>query len=301
LSEPGKGYTFAMLSALLSGINYVLGKWVMADLSPELLVALIFGLAALIQGGLMAARGDWKGIRRCTARGWLWVLFFSLFSVVALWTLWTGIKYLDPTVASFISRLQTLVTVFLGIALLKDRFHRWEAVGGVVVILGVAVIYASFDLRLSLWFWIMVASGISFGVTEVVAKVALRYLEATPLSFIRTLFVAVFFLVWVMLDGQPLLHLGRTWWGVVAIAVMGPTLARLFYLYALERLDVSKAALVNQVQPLFVFLVAFLFLGTIPSVREFAGGLLILAGCVALISGRAGRMIRNGWGRAVNE
>ncbi len=285
MSEPGKGYTFAILSALLSGINYVLGKAVLADMSPTHLVALIFTLAAIIQGGWMLHTGQWRSVRHCSRRGWWAVTFFSALSILALWSLWAGIKYLDPTVASFISRLQTLVTVFLGIYLLRERFRFIEAVGGFVVISGLVLIGFSPEVKLSLWFWVMVGSAICWGITEVLAKIALRHLEATPLSFVRTVVVAIFFLIWAAFDGTPMFNLGKLWWGVAAIALLGPTLARWFYLFALQRLDVSKAVLVSQVQPLFVWPLAFAFMHTIPSIREWIGGFLILSGCVAMIAG----------------
>lgn len=286
MSEPGKGYTFAMLSALLSGTNYVLGKVVLADLSPAHLVALIFSIATLIQGAWMLQSGQWREVLHCSAKAWRYVLLFSALSIAALWTLWAGVKYLDPSVAAFISRLQTLVTVFLGIWLLGERFRILEAVGGVVVIAGLGLLYATEGVQVSLWFWVMVASGIFWGVTEVVAKVALRHINATPLSFIRTAIVALFYLLLLTIQGQPLLGLGNKWWGVIGIALMGPTLARWFYLFALKRLPVSKASLVNQIQPIFVALVAFTFLGTIPGIRDWIGGLLILAGCSVMIWGQ---------------
>jgi drug/metabolite transporter (DMT)-like permease len=295
LSESGKGYTFAVLSALLSGINYVLGKAVLADMSPTHLVALIFSIAAVIQGAWMFRSGQWRSIGQCSRQGWLAILGFSAISIVALLTLWTGIKYLDPTVASFIARLQTLVTVSLGIYLLHERFRLIEAVGGGAVIGGLLVIGFSPDVKLSFWFWVMVASAISWGITEVSAKIALRYMPATPLSFVRTAIVAAFFLIWTAGDGTPLFNLGKLWWGVAAIAIMGPTLARWFYLFALQRLDVSKAALINQVQPLFVWLVAFAFMAMIPSLREWIGGLLILTGCAVMIAGE--KRIREMWAK----
>ncbi len=292
MSESGKGYAFAVLSSVLSGVNYVLGKKVLQNLSPEHLVALIFSMAAIIQAGWMLQSGQWRSIRGCTAKGWGYIFIFSALSIAALWTLWAGVKNLDPSVASFISRLQTMVTVFLGIWLLSERFRAWEALGGIIVILGVAVIYAAAGLEMGWWFWVMVTSAVLWGVTEIIAKVALRHIAATPLSFIRTTLVALFYLLLLAAKGEPLLRLGTNWWGVLGIAIMGPTLARWFYLFALQRLAVSKAALINQVQPLFVFLVAFLWLRTIPSGRELFGGALILVGSVVMIMAQ-GRV--RGW------
>lgn len=280
-----KGYTFAIAAALLSGSNYVLGKVVLQDMAPLHLIAVIFTLAAIIQGAFLLPGGRWREILCWSPRNWRDVLLFSLLSVAALGTFWTAVKYLDPTVGAFISRIQTLVAVFLGVYFLQERFRLLEGLGGLFVIGGVIVLYASSNVEINRYFWVMVLSSITFGVTEVVAKIALKGVEPLPLSFIRTVIIAGFYLIWVATQGIELLALGKRWWGVIAIALCGPTLARLFYLLALKYLAVSKTALVNQVQPIFVAAIAFAFLGTIPALREWIGGGLILIGCTAMIKG----------------
>ena len=74
--------------------------------------------------------------------------------------------------------------------------------------------------------------------------------------------------------------------GVVLIALaalVGPVLARTLYMYALRHIDVSRAALVNQTQPLFVALFSAIALSTLPTRREWVGGILIVAGCLMLV------------------
>jgi drug/metabolite transporter (DMT)-like permease len=209
-----------------------------------------------------------------------------MFSIAALQSLWMGIQHLDPTVAAFISRLQTLVSVFLGVIFLKERFGRREIIGALLLIAGVVIIRISFDLALSFWFWVMVASGVFFGITEIFAKQAVGNLHPIPLNFVRNSIIAVFFIVVLIAQGQPLFEFQGTWWHVLAIGIAGPLLSRLSFLNALSRIEVSKAVLVNQTQPIFVFLISFTVLSVIPTPRELIGGLLILTGCVILIRGR---------------
>jgi len=286
LSNSGKGYVFVVSSAFLTGSIYTLGKVALAEISPALLIAWIFSIAAILLGIWSAASGQIGAILRCSGRDWINILLFSAFSIGALLTMWTGIQHLDPTVAAFISRLQTLVTVFLGVLFLKERFRAVEAFGGLIMVGGVVVIRISFDVTLSYWFWIMVASGVLFGVTEIFAKQSVRNLHPIPLNFVRNSIIAVFFVVWVLLKNQSLFELGSVWPQVIAIGIGGPLFSRLCFLYAMRHIDVSKAVLVNQMQPVFVALIAFTTLGMIPSLREWIGGVLILAGCVALIGGR---------------
>ena len=285
MSAQGKGYTFTFISAICSASVYGVGKWVMVGVSPVVNIALTFAIATVVMGVMMIANGEWRDFQRCTAKGWFTASLFTIFTIAALYAMWTGIKHLDPTVASFIGRLQTVVAVFLGVLLLKERLRIIEIFGGLMVIAGVVVIRLTFDMTLDRWFWVMVTSGLLWGVTETVASLALRHLAPVPLNFVRNLTVAIVYLIWASFQEAPLFNIGKYWWGVVCVAFGGPILARIFYLHALKRIGVSKTALINQSQPIYVSVIALVFLGLIPTVREWIGGLLILSGCILMILG----------------
>ncbi len=285
MSNSGKGYAFVLTSAFLAGAIFITGKVALTNISPEFLVAWIFSIAVPPLGIMMFVSGRWREILNCSSRDWINIIAFSAFSIAALQSLWMGIQHLDPTVAAFISRLQTLVSVLLGVIFLRERFGRWEIIGALLLIAGVVVIRIAFDVNLSLWFWVMVASGVFFGITEIFAKQAVGNLHPIPLNFIRNSIIALFFVIVLLAQGRPLFEFQGTWWHLLAIGIAGPLLSRLSFLNALSRIDVSKAVLVNQTQPIFVFLISFTILSAIPTLRELVGGLLILAGCVALIRG----------------
>jgi len=285
MSGQRKGYTFTFISAICSASVYGIGKWVTGGVSPVTNIALSFSIATLAMGLLMIPSRQWRELSQCPTKGWLWASFFTIGSIAALMAMWTGIKHLDPTVASFIGRLQTVVAVFLGVLLLKERLRAVEILGGALVLVGIVIIRATLEMELDRWFWVMVCSGVLWGTTESMAAMALRYISPVPLNFVRNVVVALFYLVLASFQNEPLFALGKYWWGIIAVALGGPILARLFYLHAVKRIGVSKTALINQSQPIYVSVIALVVLGTIPTPREWLGGLLILAGCFVMIAG----------------
>ncbi|MCK4462395.1 MAG: EamA family transporter, partial [candidate division Zixibacteria bacterium] len=86
--------------------------------------------------------------------------------------------------------------------------------------------------------------------------------------------------------------LEKVWLGVVALGLIGPIMARMMYLLALKRMDLSKVAVISQSQPVYVVLIALFALGQLPTVRETAGGIFLVIGCVVMIFARA-RPTRN--------
>lgn len=286
MSDNRKGYSLVITSSFLTGCIYTLGKVAMSEVSPTLLIAWTFSIASIVLFGWTIADGRWREIFQCSFIDWVYILGFTAFSIAALAAMWSGIQHLDPTVASFLGRLQTVVAVLLGVLFLKERFGYLEALGGAILIAGVVVIRISFDVSLSRWFWVMVASGVMFGVTEVLAKQAVKRIHPVPLNFVRNLFISIFFILWLCKQEKGFFEVGESWWYLVAIALMGPLGSRQLFLFALKYIDVSKAVLINQIQPIFVYLIAFTTLGMVPTLREWIGGALILVGSISLIRGR---------------
>jgi drug/metabolite transporter (DMT)-like permease len=73
-----------------------------------------------------------------------------------------------------------------------------------------------------------------------------------------------------------------------AAGLAGPLLARYFLFSSLRHIDLSKAVIINQTQPLWVALIASAALGAVPPTSLIPGGVLIVAGCMLLAYGRRG-------------
>ena len=281
-----KGYAAAIAASICTAAMFAIGKWIVTGISPVHTLALIFSIAAIVMCGWVISTGQWRDLLYCSLIGWILILLFSAFSVAAILTMWIGLQYLDPTVASFISRIEVLVAIMLGIGFLKERFRLLEGVGGLVILIGLIVLKITFHVELTTWFWVMVLSAVLFGVTEFLAKLTVRYLDPIPLTFIRSLAVAVCFLIMLAVQQTPIFDVGQYGWGILAIAIVGPVFGRIAYLISLKHIEVSKASLITQSKPLFVAIIAFIGLGMIPSPREWIGGILILIGCATIIMTR---------------
>jgi drug/metabolite transporter (DMT)-like permease len=231
---------------------------------------------------MMTAGRRWSRLIPALIRSWTWMAGFSLLFTFGMWAYWSGLKVLDPTVTSFLSRSETLVTIILGILVLRERFHWMELIGGALVLAGLVTIRYTVGVDLTFGFWLIVISAICFGLGEVIAKVAVRRVDPLVLCFVRNLVVAVLFGALAASHGFIRGGLGGTLWAVVGVALTGPVVARYLYVLALQRIDVSKAALINQSQPLFVAMGSLLFRGVVSGARDWLGGGLIIVGCVLL-------------------
>ena len=287
------GYAIAVLSSIGSGLSTVIGKWNLMAISPLLMNSLIFSVAAIVLTGILLPAKGIKNVFTLTRKGWLWVSLFAGSSVFALWTFWAGVQKMDPSLAAFLNRVEVFIAIMLGIIFLKERFNRWETMGAVLSVGGIVIMRLTLRVEYTEGFWLVLLGSLFFGITEFISKIAVRHVEPTILACIRAMFMAVVFWIIFFSRGMSFEGLDRVWPGVIALGIMGPIVARLLYLSALKRLELSRVAVISQSQPIFVILIAFAFLGQLPTFREILGGIFISAGCLLMILARHHTAIRN--------
>ena len=287
------GYLCASLSAMMASILIVSGKWTLHTISPLALSALVFTIGAIVLGLAMLPRKRWKRISAIDARGWRWTIAFSVLAFVAIWTYWIGLKMMDPTLASFLNRFETLVTISLGIVILGERFTKGEGLGTFLMLGGIVLMKFTFRAEYSAGFWVVLFAALCFGTAEFIAKIAVRYVDPLTLSFLRNVITSVLFWIAVAFMGTSFEDAGSIWWGILIVAFAGPILTRPIYLYALKHIEVSKVALINQSQPVFVAILALVALSQTPAPREILGGLFVIGGCLLIIVSRRKVSSRN--------
>ena len=296
-SNAPMGYFCASLSAMMASILIVSGKFTLNVISPLALSTIVFTFGAIVLGLAMLPKKRWKRIQAMDARAWKWTVAFSVLAWVAIWTYWIGLSMMDPTLASFLNRFETLVTISLGMLFLGERFTRGEGLGAFLAMAGVVLMKLTFRAEYSAGFWVVLFSCVCFGTAEFLAKIAVRYVDPLTMSFLRNVISSVLFWVAAAFVGISFEGAGSVWWTILIIALTGPILTRPIYLVALKYLEVSKVALINQSQPVFVAILAFATLSQTPAPREIVGGLFVIGGCLLIIVSRKKIGPWNNWRR----
>ena len=187
-----------------------------------------------------------------------------------------AINAIGPSTTGFLQRFQTLVMLFLGIALLHESLSRWEIVAMALAFSGAALI--TFSLEHALWFGMLMAflCAIAGGVHDFFAKRYLKGINPFTLSTVRVWYT-LFFLIPFALPQFSIPTIAALRWVFV-----GPMLSAFFgywmFFVALKRIPLSGAAIIANAQPFFVMAYAFLLFGTTPTSTALIGGCLIVLG-----------------------
>lgn len=139
-------------------------------------------------------------------------------------------------------------------------------------------------LSASNWFFWALLSAVFAALTAIFAKVGLEAVNADLATLIRTFVIMVVLTGFVLVTGKwsnPFDLPSRTWLFLV-LSGLATGASWVCYFRALKIGEVSQVAPVDKLSLLLVAIFAFAFLNERPSVREWAGILMVAGGILVL-------------------
>ena len=234
----------------------------------------------------MAVRDGGRGFVPLAGR-WKQALLYGVLMGWGTLAHFLALEDLNEVAVTGLSQTSILLTVALAVWLLGERFTLVEWAATAVIFAGVFLFRPWEAVRLKGFLILM--SGVLAGAFSTIG--AKRWVAGVPprvLMVWRNAVALVLVGTWAAFGERPVLTLPAIL-ACAAAGVMGPWLHGLFFLQALERIDASKASLMNRVQPAIVFLISWLALARIPSAADTGSAALLVAGTVWLAAARRPR------------
>ena len=284
VQNPRIGYLNAVLSSAGTAVYFIIAKYVLQFGNP----VFFGGIAIFFAGGFqllwLSFTDSPVWFKEISKKGWIYGSAFTITSTFAFGTFMVGISLMDASNVGFLSRISTIVILILGVIFLKERFNLKEALAGLVVLYGVYVVKSAAGVEIEAGFWWIIVSSIMFGFVEIIAKIAVKHIIPRKMNVIRNCSLGFFLMGFGMINGSGYTGIPLSVWiGLLCMGLVGPLFARMTYLISLRNIDVSKATLVGQIQPVFVVILSVMILGENPSLQELLGGALIIGGSAGVI------------------
>jgi len=280
------GYALAIAGTACLCATYVVSKIVVREIGSETFNVIWFGFGFLITMGYLLVSGQKEQVR-LKRQHWGQVALLGLVNAISMSAFFKAIELIDPVLVSFFFRLEIVTSVLAGVFLLGERLGARELGGMILAITGAAVItYASGQLVLT-GLLLVVFSAAFYTCSWLVARSCMTDgCSPTALAGFRALGTSLFLAVYVLAVGRwrtPSLH--AVLW-MLGGSFFGPFLANSLNYRAIMHIGVARMSIIRNVQPLFLIPVAYLFLGTVPGLRQLAGGVVVLAGVLLVVSAR---------------
>ncbi len=278
------GLVYAVLSSLFLSTGFVLAKHFLQFTNPETLNTLWFGIAFVISAAVLIMRSPSKALASFTAHWKDGVVVGGANAAAA--TFWfQSIEIAGPTTTAFVIRFSTIFIILMGIFFLKEKLHKQDLIGVAIAIVGALVINFDNGNYVQAGVLVALAASVAIAIHQVLSKVYVKNINPLELVCFRTFYTALFLLIYALFSSKiqafPAGQLPLLIAGVAINAVIG----FVFFYKALELMDVSKVAIIRTLDPFIVILFAFAAFQTLPSLTQFAGGSLVVAGVMVTMYG----------------
>lgn len=281
------GFAIASGGMMLLSCNYITAKTAMQGFNPKTFAALWCIVATIYSLILTFAMGQGRQLklRGKELRLMLWLGIALTCSALLGWA---GLSKMDPTFNAFLGRLTPMMTILLGVVLLKEHVRplEWLAVavmvgGGVLSTLGgtwqaewwaiVLTLLASFFTALQ---FTLGKFGGDKSIPPLVMNVYRTAVAAGVIALV-TLVLGEFDVT----QAQP-----RHWGALLLGALFGPCLSVTLIYKSYRYWEMTRTAMVLTLQPLAVLPMAWLMFHDIPGGWKLIGGMIILVGGLWLVA-----------------
>jgi len=281
-----RGYVTAVLGTACLCAAYVVSKLVTREINSESFNVVWFAFGFLITFGYLMLRGRARELR-LEKQHWKWIVLLALISSVSMGAFFKAVELIDPVLVSFFFRLEIVTSVLAGVFLLGERLGAREVGGLLVMVAGAAIITYTSGPLVRTGLLLVILSAVFYTTSWLIARSCmLRGCSPTALAGFRAGGTALFLAVYALALGRwqtPSLHAVLLMLGG---AFFGPFLANSLNFSAIPLIGVARMSIIRNIQPLFLIPAAYLFLGTIPGLRQLAGGIVVLAGVILVVSAR---------------
>ena len=264
---------FALPSFLIVSLEHVIG-------------AILF-LPLLIRG--------WKEVSLLGQRGWISVLWISIFGGVLGTFFYTKalsyVNYIDLSVVVLLQKLQPIFAIALAGVILKEKITKQfiilafaAIVGGYLVTFGSSSIN-DWDDKTIIAALLALLAAFSWGSSTVLGKHALNRLSFTTVTSLRLAITASVTAFVLLSTGQydAINNMTLSHWGFIVLIVLSTgSLALFFYYYGLNKLPASHATLYELFWPLSAVGLDWFIRGNILSLPQWVGAILLLGAIIIL-------------------
>jgi drug/metabolite transporter (DMT)-like permease len=279
-------YLLLVLTSLFWAGNMVMSRGLRADLPPVGLAfwRWVIAFACVLPLALPHLKVQWPILRAA----WKPVVFLGIFGVGCYNTFsYIAVQYTTATSATLLNSFGPVVTSLLAFVVLGKRLSRPEIIGGLISLLGVALLISRGNLAA------LFAIGLNVGdvwmlVAVLVWSIYTIGLHWRPQGMHPMLLLAAFIAVglcvmaplyvWELSTGATMrMHAGSLA-GIIYAGVVAAFLCFVFFNAAVAVVGPAVGSLFIHLQPVFAFVLSALLLDEQPQWYHYGGMLLVFSG-----------------------
>ena len=276
-----KAHLLLVLMTFIWGTSFVIIKEALQSISPLLLNAVRMSLAAVIMAALY--RKQLSALTRPALKAGLVVGIF-LFLGYEFQT--TGLRLTTPSKSAFLTGISTVLVPLFLVIFWKARIHVWRAVGIITAFIGLFFMtvpagrQAIADLAdVNLGDLLTIACAVGFAFQIIFVGRASQRFPFEQIAVLQLAVAAVLMTITAPIAEHSHVQLSATVVAAVLVTgILSTAVAFTVQAWAQQFTPPTHAALIFTLEPVFAWLISYVYLGERLGLRAGAGALLIVAG-----------------------
>jgi drug/metabolite transporter (DMT)-like permease len=181
-----------------------------------------------------------------------------------------------------------VITALLEPFFIKVKFNPIHILLGLIVLLGIFFLVPEFDLKSSQVKGILIGvlSAVFYSLRLLIIKKQVVAYNASMLMYYQLLIISIILIP--VLFFMDISGIQTQYPFILILALLTTAIGHTLFVQSLKYFTVSTASIISSTLPIFGIIIAYFFLGEIPSWNTFFGGLLILS-TVIIESIRSGK------------
>lgn len=287
--QPGVAFALAAVTAVVWGLLPLALRLLVPLLDSYTITALRFGVAALVVGLYLAARGELPNPLRLPA-GLRWLLLLAVLGLTTNYVLFVkGVQLTTPAIAQTVTQLSNIFLLLGGLVVFHERFAPLQWLGFALLMVGLALFFnhrlpqlLAGGSQFTLGVGLLTFGSLAWACYGLIQKRLLREYSATQLLWLLYLGGALVLLPFA--SPARALALGPVAGGALLFCILNTLVGYGAYAEAMRRGEVARISATVTAAPLFTLLAGWLARYWAPAFAapEQPNGLAILGACLVV-------------------
>src|SRR5262252_11029150 len=127
---------WALLSALFAALTAIFAKVGVAGVHPDVATLIRTVVILIVMSALVAAMGEWSGLRQASARTWTFLVLSGLATGASWWGYFRALQLGDALRVAPLDKLSVVLVALFGVGFLGERLAPLNWLGIVLVAAG---------------------------------------------------------------------------------------------------------------------------------------------------------------------
>ncbi len=277
-TNAAKGLLYSLGGAMLLSTNFITAKYGLKGFNPETF-SFVWTTAAAIYSFAIAIAVKSSRSQIFPRKNMMAMAALGITTGICMIMTWSGLAILDPVFSSFLWRFLPVLTIIAGILFLKERLSKKEFFAMFIMLSGSLCCVAGRWEIVGTGVILTLLAGCAGAAQLLIAKTQTHRVHPNILVAYRVGIGAAITGIWVFSTGKADFSVDSSYWYVTLFgAFLGPCASFHLIFRSYSYWSLSQSSILLTMQPLLVLPLAYLFLGSFPTVKELSGGGIILSG-----------------------